>query len=105
MPAYLLFVLILFCIIALVCAIFFNCCIHITIQQRLARTFNSENTIRRSGSTISDNYLFSGSDDNYNTNTNSNPVNRTVPEIIPIAIGEKVELEEQDDGFIIIIAE
>ena len=103
MPAYMLLVLILLCIIALVCAIFFNCCIHITIQQRLARTFNSENTIRRSGSTISDNYLFSGSDDNYNSN--SNPVNRTVPEIIPIAIGEKVELEQQDDGFIIIIAE
>jgi hypothetical protein len=99
-PSYMLIVLIIICIIGLICAIWFNCCIHVAIQQRLANVYSSDTPIRRV-STISDNHLFSSSDENYNT---ISPTDRVVPPIIPIAIGEKVNLEN-DDGFIIIIAE
>ena len=98
--SYMLIVLIFCCVIALVFAIWFNCCIHIAIQQRLANVYSSDTPIRRI-STISDNHLFSSSDEDYNTISSTD---RVVPPIIPIAIGEKVNLEN-DDGFIIIIAE
>ena len=57
-----LIVLIFCCVIALVFAIWFNCCIHIAIQQRLANVYSSDTPIRRI-STISDNHLFSSSDE------------------------------------------
>ena len=97
--SYMLIVLIVCCIIALIFAVWFNCCIHIAIQRRLANIYNND-TPRHRVSTISDNHLFS--DENYNTISPN--ADRVVPPIIPIAIGEKVELEI-DNGFTIINAE
>ena len=84
--------------VAVVIAIWINCCIHVNIQRRINNTLTGNNTRQTS---ISDNYIFSGSNENYNTNLH--PLDRTVPPIIPVTMGEKVESELQD--IIVIVAE
>ena len=101
LPSYILIVLILCCIVGIVCAIWFNCCMRLHIQRRIDRTYNTNIHSRRGPANISDNYLFSGVRDNYNTSSSEN--DRTVPNIVPIAIGEKVDLEFH--GIIVIIAD
>lgn len=93
-----LILLIILCIVAVIIAIWINCCIHINIQRRFNDTLTGNNSRQIS---INDNYIFSRSNENYNTNPHF--LDRSVPPIIPVTIGEKVESELQD--IIVIVAE
>ena len=90
--------LIILCIIVVIIAIWINCCIHVNIQMRFNDTLTGNNSRQIS---INDNYIFSRSNENYNTNPHF--LDRSVPPIIPVTIGEKVESELQD--IIVIVAE
>lgn len=93
-----LILLIILCIVVVIIAIWINCCIHVNIQRRFNDTLTGNNSRQIS---INDNYIFSRASENYNTNPHF--LDRTVPHIIPVTIGEKVESELQD--IIVIVAE
>jgi hypothetical protein len=88
--------LIICCIVAIISAIWFNCCIRNNIQQRINRTMGSS---RNSDITIADNYLFSRN----NREIFEKNADITVPPIIPIVRGEKVDFESK--GVVVIVAE
>lgn len=88
--------LIICCIVAIISAIWFNCCVRHNIQQRIDRTMGSS---ENSDITISDNYLFSQN----NRDIFSKNSDITVPPIIPIVRGEKVDFESR--GIVVIVAE